>query len=60
MKNFLKNFNWHQAICVTLIALAFILGFASITLLVFAKIIPGCICLAVMLACIFVIAGMTD
>ena len=60
MKNFLRNFNWHQAICVTLIALAFILGFASLVLLIFERIIPGCICLIPMLACIFVIAGMTD
>lgn len=60
MKNFLRNFNWYQAICVTLIILAIILAIISAGLFLNARFIPGCICLAVMLACIFFVAGMTD
>ena len=60
MKNFLRNFNWHQAICVTLIILAIILFIVSAILLLDVKVIPACICLAVMLVCVFFIAGMTD
>ena len=60
MKNFFDNFNWLQAIGITLIILAFILVFASIVLFVSAKPIHGCICLAIMLICVFIIAGTTD
>lgn len=60
MKNFLTNFNWHQAIGVTLIVLGFILAFVSIGLFIFEKFIAACICLVLMLVCVFVIAGMTD
>lgn len=59
MKNFLRNFNWHQAICITLTILAIILVIISAGLFLDAKFIPGCICLAVMLVCIFFVAGMT-
>ena len=60
MKNFFDNFNWTQAIGITLILLAIIFVFASIVLFMFAKLIPGCICLAVMLICVFIIAGTTN
>ena len=60
MKNFLRNFNWYQAICVTLIILAIILVIVGVGLFLDAKFIQGCICLAVMLVCIFFVAGMTD
>ena len=59
MKNFLNNFNWLQAIGTTLIILAFILAAASIVLFMSAKPISGCICLAIMLICVFVVAGVS-
>lgn len=59
MKNLLKNFNWFQAIGITLIILAFILGCASIVLFMSAKPMSGCICLAIMLICVFVVAGVS-
>lgn len=60
MKNFLNNFNWYQAVCVTLIVVAFIMFFSSIVLFMSYKNIAGCVCLAVMVACIFVVAGALD
>lgn len=60
MKNFLRNFNWNQAIGVTLIALGFILAFGSIGLFIFEKFIAACICIVLMLVCVFVVAGLMD
>lgn len=60
MKNFFDNFNWFQAIGITLILLAIIFALASIVLFMSAKPIHGCVCLAIMLICVFVIAGVSD
>lgn len=59
MKNFFDNFNWCQAIGITLIILACILLCASIVLFMSAKPISGCVCLAIMLICVFVVAGVS-
>ena len=59
MKNFLNNFNWHQAVCITLVVVAFIMLCSSIVLFMSYKNIAGWVCLAVMITCIFFVAGMT-